>query len=70
MLDKELSFPGIVYLQPEVCEILSFDLWFRMKHHAIIVAPVPRNVFNWLTTSNLGVFTKIQTKMYPQLLRR
>ena len=70
MLDKELSFPGIVYLQPEVCEMLGFDLWYWRKHHAIIVAPVPRNVFNWLTTSNLGVFTKIRTEMYLQLLRR
>ena len=70
MMDLGLGFPGIVYLQPEVAEMFSFAAWCWTNQHGVIVCPLPRNVFNWLNTANLGLLRKVRRDMYPHLLKR
>ena len=69
MRDQQLSFPCIVYLQPEVANLFSFAAWNWASLNGIIVSPIPACVFNWLGPSNLGVFTHVLKKMHPYLMK-
>ena len=70
MIDQELTYPAIVYLQPDVAEFFSFAAWRMTKKECLLVNSIPKSVYSWIRPVDLGLVQKLKTKMHPIMLRR
>ena len=51
--------PPIIYMCPSVSKYCGFTLWQLANSENIVLQTVPQNIFNYLRTSNMGIFEKL-----------
>ena len=70
MGEQELTYPAIIYLQPDVAELFNFASWKLTQNESLLVNPIPTSVYNWIKPGNLALLAKIKAKMHPLMLKR
>ena len=56
---KELP---IIFFAPDLAKHISLFMWDIAKRHNFVLQTIPKNIYRYFKTANMGIFEKLKPK--------
>ena len=62
LIANSLTELPIIYMSPDLAKHISFFFWDLANRQNVVVQTIPRNIYRYFKTSNMGIFEKLKPK--------
>ena len=68
MIDNNLTESPIIYFAPDLAQHVNLFMWDIANNHNFVLQTIPKNIYRYIKTANMGVFEKVKPK-FEQLAK-
>ena len=52
----------IIYLAPDLAKHINLFMWDIANNHNFVIQTIPKNIYRYFRTANMGIFEKLKPK--------